>query len=163
MQTRRVEAGIAECERAIALDRNLANAWGMIAYGKQLIGRADQTESHVKEAERLSPHDIFAFRWLNNAGVSKMLLGEDAAAVNWLRRCVEANRNYLIAQFHLAAALGLSGELDEAKAVARTALTLDPTFTIRNYRLGVATDNPTYLAGRERIHRGMQIAGLPED
>jgi TolB-like protein len=162
MQTRRVEAGIAECERAIALDRNLANAWGMIAYGKQLIGQAGQTEAYVKEAERLSPRDIFAFRWLNNAGVSKLLLGEDAAAVNWLRRCVEANRNYSIAHFHLAAALGLSGELNEAKAAARTALALDQTFTIRNYRLGAATDNPTYLAGRERIYEGMRIAGLPE-
>jgi len=82
--------------------------------------------------------------------------------VNWLRRCVEANRNYSVAHFHLGAALGLSGQLDEAKEVARTALTLDPTFTIRSYRLGVVTDNPTYLTGRERIYRGMQVAGLTE-
>jgi len=109
MQTRRVEAGIAECLQALALDRNLANAWGMIAYGNQLIGQADQTEANVKEAIRLSPRDIFAFRWLNTAGVSKLLLGEDAAAVNWLRRCVEANRNYPIAHFHLAAALASPG------------------------------------------------------
>jgi TolB-like protein len=162
MQTRRVEAGIAECERALALDRNLATAWGMIAYGKQLIGRADQTEAHVKEAERLSPRDIFAYRWLHNAGVSKLLLGEDTAAVSWLRRCVEANRNYLITHFNLAAALALSGELDEAHAVAQTALALDPKFTIRNFRLGAASDNPTYLTGRERIYEGMRIAGLPE-
>jgi hypothetical protein len=58
--------------------------------------------------------------------------------------------------------LGLSGELDEAQAVARTALILDPKFTIRNYRLGSPSDNPTYLAGRERIYEGMRIAGLPE-
>jgi Flp pilus assembly protein TadD len=114
------------------------------------------------EAQRLSPRDIFAYRWLNNAGVSKILLGEDAAAVNWLRRCVESNRSYSIAHFHLAAALALSGERDEAQTVARTALALDPEFTIRNYRLGAATDNPTYLAGRERIYQGMRIAGLPE-
>jgi tetratricopeptide (TPR) repeat protein len=94
MQTGRVEAGIAQCERALALDRNLASAWGMIAHGKQLIGRADQTELHVKEAERLSPRDMSAYRWLNNAGVSKLLLGEDAAAVSWLRGCIGGNRNY---------------------------------------------------------------------
>jgi hypothetical protein len=58
--------------------------------------------------------------------------------------------------------LGLSGELDEAQAVARTALILDPKFTIRNYRLGSPSDNPTYLAGREPTYEGMRIAGLPE-
>jgi TolB-like protein/class 3 adenylate cyclase/Flp pilus assembly protein TadD len=161
MQTRRVEAGLAQCERALALDRNLVNAFGMMSYGVQLIGRADETEGHVREAQRLSPRDVFAYRTLNNAGVSKMLLGEDAGAVSWLRRCIESNHTYSIAQFHLAAALALSGELDEARAVARTALALDPEFTIRKYRLNAASDNPTYLAGRERIYEGMRIAGLP--
>jgi TolB-like protein/class 3 adenylate cyclase len=161
IQTRRVEAGLAQCERALALDRNLANAWGMIAYGKQLLGYCDQSVLHVEEAERLSPRDIFAFRWWNVAGVSKLLLGEDAAAVGWLRRCVEANRNNSIAHFHLAAALALSGELNEAQTVARTAMGLDPNFTIRNYRLNAASDNPTYLAGRERIYEGMLNAALP--
>jgi hypothetical protein len=41
-----------------------------------------------------------------------------------------------------------------AAIIAQTALALDPEFTIRNYRLGAATDNPTYLAGRERIYQG---------
>jgi TolB-like protein/DNA-binding winged helix-turn-helix (wHTH) protein/Tfp pilus assembly protein PilF len=162
ISTRRVEAGLAQCERALALDRNSASTWGMIAYGKQLLGHFDQSELHVKEAERLSPRDIVAFRWMNIAGVSKVLLGEDAAAVSWFRRCIDANRNYSIAHFHLAAALGLSGQLDEAQAVARTALMLDPKFTIRGYRLGATSDNPTYLAGRVRVYEGMSIAGLPE-
>jgi TolB-like protein/class 3 adenylate cyclase len=162
ISTNRVEAGIAQCERALVLDRNLVNAWGMIAYGRQLLGQAEQSVHCVEEAVRLSPRDMFAYRWLNTAGVSKLLLGEDAAAVKYFRRCVESNRNYSIAQTHLAAALALSGALSEAHAVAQTALELDPTFTIRNYRLGAATDNATYLTGRERIYEGMRIAGLPE-
>jgi len=162
MSTRRVEAGIAQCEQALALDRNLAIALGILAYGKQLLGLAEQSVLHVEEADRLSPRDMFAFRWLNSAGVSKLHLGEDAAAIRWFRRCIDANRNYQIAHVHLAAALGLSGELDEARGVARTALTLDPKFTIRHFRLGAPTDNPTYLAGRERIYEGMRIAGLPD-
>jgi len=162
ISTKRVEAGLAECERALALDRNLASTWGMIAYGKQLLGYFDQSEGYVKEAERLSPRDVVAFRWTNVAGVSKMLLGDDVAATSWLRRCIEANRSYSIAHFHLAAALALSGELKEAQAVARTALALDPQFTIRKYRLNSASDNPAYLAGRERICEGMRTAGLPE-
>jgi TolB-like protein/class 3 adenylate cyclase len=162
ISTKRIEAGLAHCERALDLDRNLATARGMIAYGKQLLGQFDQSELDVREAERLSPHDIVAFRWMNIAGVSKMLAGDDVSAVKWLRRCIEANRNYSIAQMHLAAALALSGELDEARAVARAALALDPKFTIQSYRIGTASDNPTYLAGRGRICEGLRIAELPE-
>jgi tetratricopeptide (TPR) repeat protein len=162
INTKRVKEGIFQCEQAIALDKNLANGWGIMSYGKQLLGYAEQCESDVVEALRLSPRDIFAFRWLHNVGVAKLLVGDDAGAIGWFRRSLDVNRNYAIAHFHLAAALGLIGELEQARTVARTAATLDQNFTIRRFRLGTATDNPTYLAGRERIYEGMRIAGLPE-
>ncbi|OKO87963.1 adenylate cyclase, partial [Bradyrhizobium sp. NAS80.1] len=162
IQTKRVEAGVALCEKALALDRNLAGAHGMIAFGKHLMGRNVEAEFHVKEADRLSPRDIFAFRWLSTAGVSKITIEDDAAAVAWLRRCVEANRNYSIGWFQLAAALALPGNVAEAQGAARSGLALDPDFSIRSYRLNAAGDNPIYLAGRERLYEGLRIAGLPE-
>ena len=45
------------------------------------------------------------------AGFAKLQLGADAEAVAWLRRRIEANRNYPRAHFHLAAALALLGRL----------------------------------------------------
>ena len=41
-------------------------------------------------------------------------------------------------------------------------LALDPTFTIRRFRANAPSDNPTYLAGRERFYEGMRMAGVPE-
>ena len=41
-------------------------------------------------------------------------------------------------------------------------LAIDPTFTIRRFRKGVASDSPIYLAGRERFYEGMRKAGIPE-
>ena len=90
------------------------------------------------------------------------MLGADAEAVAWLRRGIEANRNYPLAHFYLAAALALLGELDEARAAAQAGLALNPTFTIRRFRADAPSDNPTYLAGRERIYEGMRMAGVPE-
>jgi hypothetical protein len=58
--------------------------------------------------------------------------------------------------------LALLGSLDQARAAAKTGLALDPTFSIRRFRDGASTDNPTYLAGRERICDGMRLAGVPE-
>ncbi len=55
--TNRVTQGIAECERALALDRNLAAAHGQIGVAKYLIGRGEETEAHIQEALRLSPRD----------------------------------------------------------------------------------------------------------
>jgi TolB-like protein len=45
--TRRATPGIAECEHALALDRNLANAHFFIGVGKTFIGRAEETEAHI--------------------------------------------------------------------------------------------------------------------
>jgi hypothetical protein len=126
------------------------------------MGRAAEIEGHMNEAFRLSPRDVNAYRWLMFIGFTKLQLSADAEAVGWLLRSVEANRNYPITHFLLAAALALCGSLDEAKAAARAGLALYPNFTIRRFRDGALSHNPTYLADRERIYQGMCMAGVPE-
>ena len=59
--TNRGALGIAECERALALDRSLAAAHAIIGHGKNTVGRAEETEGHIVEALRLSPRDIMAY------------------------------------------------------------------------------------------------------
>jgi tetratricopeptide (TPR) repeat protein len=162
MYTNRAAQGIAQCERALVLDRNLADAHGFVGLGKYFVGRGAETEAHICEAIRLSPRDIFAYRWLLFVGFAKFQLSKDAEAASWLLRSIEANRNYPIAHTSLAAALALLGSLDQARAAAKTGLALDPSFTIRRFRDGASTDDPTYLAGRERICEGMRLAGVPE-
>jgi tetratricopeptide (TPR) repeat protein len=160
--TNRATQGIAECERALALDRNLAGAHAVIGAAKYVMGRGAETEAHMNEAFRLSPRDVNAYRWLLYAGVAKWQLSEDDEAVSRLRRSLEANRNYPITHFFLAGALALLGSIDQAKAAAKAGLALDPNFTVRRFRNGVLSDNPTYLATRERIYQGLRVAGVPE-
>ena len=62
--TKRAAQGIAECEQALALDRNLARAHALIGLAKCLLGRGAETEPHINEAFRLSPRDTFAPRWM---------------------------------------------------------------------------------------------------
>jgi TolB-like protein/class 3 adenylate cyclase len=160
--TSRAAQSIAECEQALALDRNLANAHGWIGHAKFHLGRVEETEAHIHEALRLSPRDIFAYRWMLFVGFAKFWQGADAEAVVWLRRGIEANRNFPFTHFLLAAALASLGALDEARAAVQTGLALDAGFTLRRYRAGASSDNPTFLAGRERVYEGMRIAGVPE-
>ena len=112
--TQRAAEGIAECEHALELDRNLVEAHAFIGLGKLFIGRAEETEAHSAEALRLSPRDTLAFRWMTAAGVAKNLLGSWEQAVVWFRRSIEANRNHPYAHFMLSAALAQLGRMDEA-------------------------------------------------
>jgi TolB-like protein/Flp pilus assembly protein TadD len=162
MFTKRAAHGIAECEQALLLDHNLASAHGLLGMAKYLLGRGEETEAHVNEAFRLSPRDIRAYQWMFFVATAKCQLEAYADAVAWLRRSNEANRNYPIAHFHLAAALAQVGELGEARAAMKAGLALHPEFTISSFRVNLPSDNPTYLAGRERLYEGMRMAGVPE-
>jgi TolB-like protein len=161
--TNRAAQGIAECERALALDRNLATAHAVIGVAKIFLGRCEETEAHINEALRLSPRDTIANTWMEVAGHAKMYLSSDEEAVALLRRSIETNRNYPLAHFCLAAALAHLGRHNEAQAAAQAGLALNPTFTVARASANAPSDNPAYLAQRERFFDGMRKAGVPEE
>lgn len=160
--TNRAVQGIAEFQRALALDRNLAEAHAQIGSAKLNMGCGAETEAHIKEAFRLSPRDVFAHRWLMIIGFAKLQVDADAEAVGCFRRSIEANRNDVNAHYGLTAALALLGSLDEAKSAAQTLLALVPSFTLRRLRSAAYSDNPIYLAKRERVYQGLRLAEVPE-
>jgi tetratricopeptide (TPR) repeat protein len=161
-RSKRIEQGVAECERALAIDRNFAQAHARIGMAKYLSGRADETEAHVLEALRISPRDGRAGVWLMYAGFAKLLARRDEEAVVWLNRSIELNPNFPLAHFFLAAALARLGRLEEAREAAQAGLELEPGFTVARYRASPLSDNPVYLAGRERVVEGLRMAGVPE-
>jgi TolB-like protein/class 3 adenylate cyclase/tetratricopeptide (TPR) repeat protein len=162
--TRRAAEGIARCEQALDLDRNLAQAHSLIGYGKLFVGRADETEVHIVEALRLSPRDPEAFVWMSYAGMSKNVPGSYEQAVGWFRRSIGANRNFPHAHFHLASALAHLGRFDEARSAVNAALALNPTFALSRERAvwTNVSNHPTFLAQLELCHEGMRKAGAPE-
>ena len=162
IQTNRARQGIAECERALALDRNLATAHANIGQGKLFLGRAEETEGHILEALRLSPRDPIAYSWMALVGGAKLHLGKYEESVAWLHRSIQNNRNASIAHFFLAVGLAQLSRIEEARAAIKTGLALNPKFTINRFRAGAESDNLTFLTQRERIYEGMRKAGVPE-
>jgi TolB-like protein/class 3 adenylate cyclase len=162
--TRRATEGIARCEHALDLDRNIAQAHSLIGYGKLFVGRAEETEPHIAEALRLSPRDPGAFAWMSYAGMSKNVPGSYEQAVAWFRRSIEANPNFPHAFFHLASALAHLGRLNEARSAAKAGLTLNPTYAVSRDRAvwTSVSDHPTFLAQLELCIEGMRKAGAPE-
>ena len=162
--TKRAAEGIAECEHALELDRNLASAHAHIAYGKISIGHAEEMEAHIAEALRLSPRDTLAHMWMGGAGTAKLHLGSYEQAVAWFRRAVEANRNYPHAHFMSAAALAQLGRTRRS-AFRRQGR---PRAQSRLHRL----PPPSLVDGAERrpdvsgparvYFEGLRKAGVPE-
>jgi tetratricopeptide (TPR) repeat protein len=153
-QTHRSDQGIAELERALALNPNLATAQGEIGLAKIFAGHPEETGAHESEALRLSPRDSFAWLWLHFAGAAKMTLGDEEEAVALFRRSIENNRTIPLTHFFLAATLANLGKLDEARAEAQAGLALDPGFSIGRLRRSGQ--------GGEFLEGGMRKAGVPE-
>jgi tetratricopeptide (TPR) repeat protein len=162
--TKRAAPGIAQCEHALALDRNLAAAHSNIGFGKIFIGRAEETEAHISEALRLSPRDTFAHSWMTTVGLAKNGLGRYEQALAWFRRAIEANRNQPQPHFMLGATLALLGRIDEARSAVRPGLALNPAFTVSRVRAvwTAMSDDPTYLAQLEPVLDSLRMAGVPE-
>jgi TolB-like protein/class 3 adenylate cyclase/Flp pilus assembly protein TadD len=164
IMTRRAAQGIAKCEYALALDRNLATAHSAVGFGKIFIGRAEEAEAHIGEALRLSPRDTTAYIWMNMAGLAKLHFGDYEQAVTWCRRSIESNRNFPSANFDLAAALALLGRFDEAHVAVKAGLALNPIYTVSRVRAAwtAMSDEPTYLVQIERTLEALRKAGVPE-
>jgi hypothetical protein len=83
-------------------------------------------------------------------------------ALIWKRRSVDANKFYGLSHFFLASTLAHLGRMEEAKSEVAAGLAVAPSFGIAVLRACAYSDNPSYLAQRERIIDGMRKAGVPE-
>ena len=106
--TNRAESGIAQFERALALNRNLAAAHFGVGHAKYCLGRPEETEPRIHDALRLSPHDTYAFVWLGTLGMANFNLGKDEEAIVWLKRSIETNPQLLRRAFLSGRGFGAS-------------------------------------------------------
>ena len=162
--SKRAAQGVAQCEHALALDRNLAQAHAMIGMAKTLIGRPEEAEAHIREAFRHSPRDLHAYMWLHWEGLAKICLGHWEQAVATYRRSIEANRSFHAAHFLSAAALARLDRWDEARTLVNSGLALNRGMTISRARaLWTAfSDDPAYLTALEPVFEVLGKIGLPE-
>jgi TolB-like protein/Tfp pilus assembly protein PilF len=157
------ERALRECEVAIGLDRNLADAHALAGAMKIFLGRAEETEGHIVEAMRLSPRDTLLRVFHLYIGAANFYLGQLDRAVDHLRKSVEISPDYEIAYFYLAGALALLDRHVEGAEALVAGQRLSPGFSISRFRTQAIGNNPIYLAQRERLYAGMRKAGVPEE
>jgi adenylate cyclase len=153
---------LAAFERAIAIDPNLAVAHNYIGQMKVFLGRANEAAEHTLKAVRLSPRDPQLPLWYYQLALTYIHQGRYDEAVEWGRRSVEVNPNLRYPYRILAAALALSGRVDEARAVASEMLRRYPKESVGAFLKREPWPNPIYREGQAREVSGMRLAGIPE-
>jgi TolB-like protein len=149
-------------ERAITLDPNLAVAHNYVGQIKVFLGRANEAAEHTLKAIQLSPRDPQLAEWYYQLGLTYIHQQRYNEAVEWARRGVQVNPNLRYPYRVLAAALALSGRVDEARTIAVEMLRRYPNETITAFRTREPWPDPVYRAGQEREITGMRLAGIPE-
>jgi len=169
-QLRRAENRLAEAlsefEAAVALDHN--NAWAVLLVGGMLrwLGRPQEGIPYVESAIRLNPHDpnIAAFYWV--LAHSYLLLGDVDQSIVLFRRAIAANRELWFLHLNLAGALGLRGDLNEARAALAESFRLNPnlnSFSLARPRDFSRAGNPNFWALWEKtVAVGLRRAGFPD-
>ncbi len=90
------------------------------------LGQPEAGIPYIEKALRLSPRDpnVASIYWA--LGMCHILLGHNDRAIDFFRRARAANLRWWWTHFCLAGALGVNGELDEARAALAEGIKLKP-------------------------------------
>ena len=158
----RFEEAIDELEAAIRLNPNMHLTYNTLGITKVLAGRCDEAFSHFAEAIRLSPRDPLLFVGYFGIGWAEFMRGNDARAVDMLRKSLALNPGYSPALQFLTAAYAMQNLIKEAREALAAYLRTNPKAnTITLLRANAQSTHPVYMAQRERLYEGMRRAGLP--
>jgi adenylate cyclase len=163
-QGRLIESQIA-LERAVALDRNYAAAMLQLGYTLNVLCQPEAALPHFEKALQLSPRDQNIVYFYSGLGQCHVLLGHADLAIGFLRRAYAENPRIWYLPMFLAAALGLRGDIDEARVILGEFVKLRPEM---NSFAGLRANTveraiPQYAAlAKKTVDIGLRRAGLPE-
>ena len=162
----RLDESRIEFEMAVGFDRN--NAHALLGLGQTLmfLGHPDAAIAPIEHSMRLNPRDpnIAFAHW--SLGACDLLLGHGEKAADLLRTARAENPRVYYFQLWLAGALGLRGDIDEARTALADAVKLRPQ--VNSLALWNASQpwigNSTLAALRDTtLDAGLRRAGMPNE
>ncbi|MBI5584769.1 MAG: hypothetical protein HY892_13215 [Deltaproteobacteria bacterium] len=125
---RQYDLGVAEAERAVALNPNGAFTLSWAASPVGFAGRWEQSLQYEKQSMRLNPfHHPMDYVLVGRAC---FMMGKYEESVEALKKAVKLRPNILPGHVLLAAACSSAGRESEAAATAREVLRINPRFTL---------------------------------
>ncbi len=154
------EGGRAEVERALAISPNLASAHGILGGTMIFSGRPKEGLVALERGIRLDPRDPRSGISVNQVVLAHYYAREYEAAIEAAKRVIRSYPDHPLVYRWLAAALGQTGRIDEARAALAKAVAIAPA----SFDL--------YVRGRAPWHRpedyahmldGLRKAGWSQD
>jgi adenylate cyclase len=137
-----------------------------ISWTLMALGQPEAMLRYLETAIRLDPQNPSIYANYAALSSAHLLLGHTEQAVEFGRKARAANPRVDYVLLQLAAALGLRGDIDEAKAALGEFLKLKPEInTLAKVRKTVYTQvTPELEALAEKtVWTGLRRAGLPEE
>jgi adenylate cyclase len=153
--TKEYPESLAAAETEVALDSNSAYGYAAIGRAEGLLGRCEQSITHIKQAFALSPHDPLSGVWYLYLGIAEVCRGRLDAAIEQFKRAVYSGYPTYITYALLAGAQAAKGNDAEAKSALAEARRLFPQLTIKWLLTETAT--PSIFVD------GLRKAALPEE
>jgi TolB-like protein/class 3 adenylate cyclase len=167
-RARRCEEAIPEFEIALAANRN--NPYGLVELSmcKYKTGGTDhEAIALTEQAIRLSPRDPVMWWWYTWIGFVHLMQSRTDEAIAWLEKGRSLRPRAWNAHSFLAAAYGLKGELDRARAELAEAKRLvgsDRYSSVARTRANGDLYTPALRDRWETVYfPGIRAAGLPEE
>lgn len=148
---------IASVERALALDPNYADAWGLRANVMNISGYAEEGLPSIEQAMRLNPH--YPFWYLFVTGRSQYMLTRYEAAAESFQKALEKNPNVAWPRQYLIAAYGQLGQLDDAEWELEELRAQGYDISIKVFVETTNLQSPAYV---DRFVEGLRKASVPE-
>ena len=155
-----------QLETAIALDRNNARAVWQLGNTLRSLGQPEAAIPCFEKAIRLNPRDPNMGSLYFGFGQCHLPLGHVDEAIDFLRKACAANSRLWFFHLYLAGALGLRGDLDEARAALVEALTLKPEVnSLARWRAYRPWESNTadWALREETVNVGLRRAGFPDE
>ena len=155
MYKRDYETGIAEAERAVALDPNSAENLVFSTFVLCHAGRPEEAIPLIESAERLNPIPLPL--QLVAMGLAYRLTGRYEKAIEADKRAIRSEPNNQLAHVDLIASYIALGREKEAHAMAAELLRINPNFSVDHY---IKRRPYKYQAENDRLADALYKAGL---
>ncbi|MDU8945590.1 winged helix-turn-helix domain-containing tetratricopeptide repeat protein [Ovoidimarina sediminis] len=146
-------------EAALAINPNLASAYGFKATAHGCKGEYDATLAAFDRAMALSPADPTRTLWMSGKGIALILARKFEAAIDNTDRMLQVDPDYGPALRQRVSALAHLGRMDEARVALDQLLARMPHLTIERLEkmIPIVPD-----ANQQLWLEGLRMAGLPE-
>jgi adenylate cyclase len=150
------EREIEMADRAVTLNPNSFNAWGIRGHVYRIAGLPEEAVRSFERAIRMSPVDPPIYLTFGGIGSALIELGRFDEAIVAGMKAQRLNPAYQIPYRCLASAFAHLGRDAEAREAAARLLEVDPAFTISRW---IARGGQT---NAKLMIEGLRKAGLPE-